>query len=126
VTFLLLCGTLPFVDKDVHNVFRKICRANVEFEDKYWTHISLEARDFITKLLVVNPKDRLTVQQALDHKWLTSDQVGTDYHLSENLEQMRDFVLKRKLRAAVYTVMATNKLTSLGYQLRMATQGLPE
>ena len=124
VTFLLLRGDVPFNDRDVRSLFRKICRGNVEFEDRYWEHISSEAKNFIEKLLVIDPTQRLSAKNALDHPWLTSDHVGSDYHLSDNLEQLRIFGLKRKLRAAVYTVIAMNKLTSLGFQSKMATEGL--
>lgn len=36
--------------------------------------ISREAKDFIRKLIQVNPKRRMTVDQALDHPWFVKQQ----------------------------------------------------
>ncbi len=37
---------------------------------RYWDNVSEPARDFIRKLLVVDPLRRLTAKQALRHKWI--------------------------------------------------------
>lgn len=39
-------------------------------KDDAWSSISEVAKDFVFKLLVVNPKDRLTTEQALDHPFI--------------------------------------------------------
>ena len=127
VTFFLLGGYFPFDDSDQKRLFRKIVAGKITFDDdKYWKHISADAKNFIEMLLTVNPKQRLTAQEALLHPWLYLDHVGTDHQLSDNLERLQKFNLKRKLRAAVYTVIATNKFTSLGFQFRMASAGLTD
>lgn len=36
-----------------------------------WTDISKEAQDLISKILVVDPEMRLTVDQCLDHPWFS-------------------------------------------------------
>lgn len=38
-------------------------------EDDLWKNISDEAKDFIKCMLEVDPKDRITTEKALDHKW---------------------------------------------------------
>ena len=127
VTFFLLGGYFPFDDSDQKRLFRKIVAGKITFDDdKHWKHISADAKNFIEMLLTVNPKQRLTAQEALLHPWLYLDHVGTDHQLSDNLERLQKFNLKRKLRAAVYTVIATNKFTSLGFQFRMASAGLTD
>lgn len=40
------------------------------FEDEWWSRISFEARDFISKLLVYHPDGRMDVRMALRHPWL--------------------------------------------------------
>jgi len=115
ITYILLGGYPPFADKDMKNMYRKICTARFQFHDKYWSQVSDLAKDFISKLLVVDPTKRLTAEEALDHPWFTSNEKSMAMEsLMENLEKLRVFNLKRKLRAAVYAVIATNKLTSLG------------
>lgn len=40
-------------------------------EGEPWTDISEEAKDLISKILVVDPEKRLTVDECLDHHWFT-------------------------------------------------------
>jgi serine/threonine protein kinase len=51
-------------------VFEQIMKADFDFPDPYWTEISKEAKDFISKLLVVESKKRLTAKQAMEHPWI--------------------------------------------------------
>ncbi|XP_069817386.1 serine/threonine-protein kinase Chk2 isoform X2 [Dendropsophus ebraccatus] len=38
-----------------------------------WSHVSQPAQDLVKKLLVVDPNNRLTIKQALEHPWLQDD-----------------------------------------------------
>lgn len=37
--------------------------------EKDWSSISDEAKDFVKKLLIKNPKKRMTAQEGLNHPW---------------------------------------------------------
>jgi len=39
----------------------------LDFPDPYWSEISAEAKDLVNKLLTVDPKQRFTAQQVLQH-----------------------------------------------------------
>lgn len=43
------------------------------FSKDYWKPISDEGKDMISKLLVMNPKQRMDATQALQHKWLSKE-----------------------------------------------------
>ena len=43
---------------------------------RYWDKISLDAKDFVGKLLVVDPKQRMDCRAALKHRWLVSEQAA--------------------------------------------------
>ena len=43
-------------------------RGNYSMEGPTWQTVTSETKDLIKKLLVVNPKDRLTIEQALQHE----------------------------------------------------------
>ena len=45
-----------------------------------WDPISEKAKDFVRKMLTVDPKQRLTVDQCLEHEWL-KDEAGKNQHL---------------------------------------------
>uniref|UniRef100_UPI0039813FD3 protein kinase domain-containing protein n=1 Tax=Salmonella sp. s51228 TaxID=3159652 RepID=UPI0039813FD3 len=39
----------------------------------YWDEISSTARDFISKLLILDPKQRMTCKECMKHPWLVSE-----------------------------------------------------
>ena len=59
VLFILLSGSPPFYDEDNFALFEKIKACQYNFDAPSWTSISAEAKDFISKLLVANPDERL-------------------------------------------------------------------
>jgi len=71
ITYILLCGFPPFYNEHLPDLFEQIMKAEYEFIPEYWSDVSEDAKDFIRKLLVVEPKERMTSKQALTHSWLT-------------------------------------------------------
>eukprot|EP01101_Sappina_pedata_P012037 TRINITY_DN81_c1_g1_i1.p1 TRINITY_DN81_c1_g1~~TRINITY_DN81_c1_g1_i1.p1 ORF type:complete len:317 (-),score=143.89 TRINITY_DN81_c1_g1_i1:122-1018(-) len=72
ITYILLCGFPPFYDECLNNLFEEIMEARYEFPEEYWGHISEEAKDFVARLLLVNPEQRMTASQALEHPWIVN------------------------------------------------------
>jgi calcium-dependent protein kinase len=64
-----LCGYPPFSGKSSKDVLAKIKRGKVEFDFNDWKHISNEALDLIVKMLTVDIADRISIDDALEHKW---------------------------------------------------------
>ena len=61
VLFIMLSGLQPFVDSDdKFEIYDKIKRCDYNFNAPMWSNVSEEAKDFISKLLVVDPEARLT------------------------------------------------------------------
>jgi serine/threonine protein kinase len=75
IVFLLLGGYAPFDEPDLKTQYSRIVEADYEYKDEYWEHASDDARDFIDKLLVVNPAERMTARVASMHKWITECEV---------------------------------------------------
>lgn len=128
--YILLCGYPPFHNKDTQKLYKLICSGQVTFQGKYWGAISNEAKQFIKALLTTEAKKRLTAKDARSHPWLSSPQDQSSLLQSMSLtdvlvqERLRIFNARRKVRAAVYTVIATNKFTSLGIQFHSAVIGV--
>jgi calcium/calmodulin-dependent protein kinase I len=77
ITYVLLCGFPPFFAKTQPALFEKIIKAEYSFPDPEWTYVSETAKDFIRKLLVLDPKKRLTAEEALEHPFLSGGDLGT-------------------------------------------------
>lgn len=72
VMYIILSGIPPFVGKTENEVISNISSGNVTFTGSAWKDVSNHAKDLITRLLRVNPDERLSPQQALDHPWLST------------------------------------------------------
>jgi len=119
IAYILIGGYPPFIEQNQRELFRKIKRGSYEFHVEYWGQISREAKDLIAALLTVDPKRRLDAKASLTEAWMTgSDDYLVGQDLGLNLVEFKRYNAKRKLRQAVLTLMATNKMTSLGYQFR--------
>jgi len=53
-------------------LLRLIRDTEVSYDDP-WKVISDEGKDFIKKLLVKDPEDRMTAKQALMHPWIVNN-----------------------------------------------------
>lgn len=69
ITYVLLGGSSPFRGNNDRETLTKIQEGRWEFRDSIWEHISPEAKDFISKLLVYTASGRMDVKTALRHPW---------------------------------------------------------
>lgn len=72
LTYVLLSGMSPFGGDDKQETFCNITTANLDFPIQYFADTSDDAIDFIGKLIVKEPKKRLSCVQAINHTWLTT------------------------------------------------------
>ncbi|KAH0786405.1 calcium/calmodulin-dependent protein kinase type 1D-like [Histomonas meleagridis] len=73
VTFMLLSGNRPFNEDDQHDLLTKAIRGEYTLEADAWQHVSESAKDFVTNLLQPDPEKRMTVGEAIAHKWLKEE-----------------------------------------------------
>ena len=64
VCYILLCGYQPFSGNTRNELFGHILDCDYAL-DESWDDISREAKDFIKRLLCVNPDKRLSCEEAL-------------------------------------------------------------
>ncbi|KAH9627259.1 hypothetical protein KSS87_004655 [Heliosperma pusillum] len=65
ILYALLCGTLPFDDENIPNLFKKIKGGIYTLP----SHLSPGARDLIPKMLVVDPMKRIAIPDIRQHSW---------------------------------------------------------
>ena len=69
ITYIMLYGRLPFWDKDRSKLSLKVTKANPVYKPYGNMHISDEAKNFIQNLLIKDQYKRMSIKQALEHKW---------------------------------------------------------
>ncbi|GAM21222.1 hypothetical protein SAMD00019534_043970 [Acytostelium subglobosum LB1] len=72
IAYIILCGFPPFGNPSDKDFFDRVKKGGFSFPSPYWDNISLEAKDLIMKLIVVDADKRLTIEQTLDHPWFTN------------------------------------------------------
>jgi len=92
-------------------MFKLIKSANYEFDETYWSDVSDTAKDLIKKLLTVDGQSRLTVDQLLNHPWLTGSVPEQD--ISNALKELKKFQAKRRWKAGFGAVKAANRMKKL-------------
>ncbi|KIP09881.1 hypothetical protein PHLGIDRAFT_102234 [Phlebiopsis gigantea 11061_1 CR5-6] len=69
VLYTLLCGFPPFYDESINVLTEKVARGHYTFLSPWWDSISASAKDLITHLLCVDPAQRYTIDEFLNHPW---------------------------------------------------------
>ncbi|KLO18071.1 Pkinase-domain-containing protein [Schizopora paradoxa] len=69
VLYTLLCGFPPFYDESINVLTEKVARGYYTFLSPWWDDISASSKDLITHLLCVDPAQRYTIQEFLNHPW---------------------------------------------------------
>lgn len=72
IAFMLLSSEKPFYSKKRRRVIDKIMRCDYSFDSPVWELISADAKDFVSSLIVLDPKQRMNAKQALEHPWFTN------------------------------------------------------
>ena len=69
ISYILLFGKIPFYDDNKNVLRKKIINNKPVYKGFDYPSISNFALNFIQKLLIKNQEKRMTVEQALNHKW---------------------------------------------------------
>lgn len=96
ILYVLLSGTLPFDAEDTFELTKQICRCQLDFTKPEWSNISKSAIDLIQQMLQFEPGQRITVENALKHDWITGN--APKVELGDLREHLKKFNLQRKLK----------------------------
>ncbi|CAL7950762.1 unnamed protein product [Xylocopa violacea] len=94
-TYVLLTGFSPFGGETDQETFQNISLGEVDFPEELFGDISAQAKDFVGKLLVLDPSARLTAKQCLRHDWLRGAPTQASPHLRRYLSKSRELLLER-------------------------------
>eukprot|EP00597_Dinobryon_sp_UTEXLB2267_P019024 CAMPEP_0201098574 /NCGR_PEP_ID=MMETSP0812-20130820/7620_1 /ASSEMBLY_ACC=CAM_ASM_000668 /TAXON_ID=98059 /ORGANISM="Dinobryon sp., Strain UTEXLB2267" /LENGTH=521 /DNA_ID=CAMNT_0047354073 /DNA_START=670 /DNA_END=2235 /DNA_ORIENTATION=- len=117
VLYVMLFGQPPFDNPKPSILYKDIIKGHYSVPDGFG--ISNEALDLMHSLLTVDPSKRLTVDQALAHVWLHSDDLHSR-DLSRSAQELRRYRARQHFRSTVKAVMAANLFRRMGEHYRIA------
>ncbi|KAG6826472.1 hypothetical protein H0H92_015661 [Tricholoma furcatifolium] len=119
VTYFLLAGYTPF-DRDTQRAeMEAIIAGDYKFEPvEYWANVSETAKDFVRSCLTLDPKQRPTASEVLQHKWLAdekphfvSDETGEPTDLLPHVKKA--FNAKQLWKKAGTSIRAVHRMATL-------------
>ncbi|CAG9334380.1 unnamed protein product [Blepharisma stoltei] len=107
ILYILLCGYPPFFARTDAGIMERVRLGRFNFDRAEWNGVTEQAKDLIRHLLVLNVDQRYTVEQALAHPWIASNDVLPDQPLNLSVDSLRDFVGGHRLKKAVLMCIAS-------------------
>ncbi|KAL8129455.1 hypothetical protein V2J09_018610 [Rumex salicifolius] len=107
IFYILLSGVPPFWGETEGEIFDEVLNGELDFTADPWPNISEEAKDLIHKMLIRDPKERLTAHEALCHPWIMADGLAPDKPLDPAiLTRLKQFSSMNKLKKMALRVIA--------------------
>ena len=75
ILYVCLAGYPPFASRANRSLNQQVMAGSYSFPDQFWRDVSDKAKDLIKKLLTVDPNQRLTVAEALEHPWIKDEKM---------------------------------------------------
>ena len=72
ISYILLCGFLPFEGESTLDLFRVIRKAEYKFPSPHWDPVSPMAKDFVRRLLKSDPNQRMSTKDVKTHPFITN------------------------------------------------------
>jgi len=107
ITYLLLTGRPPFYGRDNQEILRKILKAKIKWPRS--NRLSKTAKDFVTGLIKIDTKKRMSAEDCLKHPWLSGSAAHADLG-SKLLSDLCNWSKATKLKK-VLVRMLSNELT---------------
>jgi 5'-AMP-activated protein kinase catalytic alpha subunit len=101
ILYALLCGSLPFDDESIPNLFKKIKSGMYSLP----SHLSSLSRDLIPRMLVVDPLKRITIPEIRQHPWF-QHKLPQYLHFTPDMLEQQEKVLDHETADEVALVAA--------------------
>eukprot|EP01126_Amoeba_proteus_P053739 TRINITY_DN656_c0_g1_i19.p1 TRINITY_DN656_c0_g1~~TRINITY_DN656_c0_g1_i19.p1 ORF type:complete len:447 (+),score=70.01 TRINITY_DN656_c0_g1_i19:324-1664(+) len=109
--YILLSGIHPFQIEDEDLMLDNIEEGKWRWLGPNWNSISPEAKDLISHMMNPDPQTRFTVDQCLNSAWMKGH--APDIELDTIKDEIKSFQAKKRLKGAIFSVLATNKLANM-------------
>ncbi|CAL1370727.1 unnamed protein product [Linum trigynum] len=107
MVYILLSGGPPFWAETEDEIFQEVLHGELDFTAYPWPHISDSAKEIVKKMLVRDPKKRISTHEVLCHPWVREDGVAPDKPLDPAvLSRLKQFSAMNKLKKMALRVIA--------------------
>lgn len=99
LTYLFLCGRHPFRGNSTTEIFESILTDGANFSESQWSIVSPLGVDFVSKILVKNPTNRISASSALEHQWFHEPiqdmiQTAESFISKSSAARLQNYVMK--------------------------------
>ena len=108
--YCLLSGHFPFYGKNEEEITSKILSGKFEFDIELFNDISEEANDLITKCLKYDVSRRITVEEAINHKFFYNLNYSSKF-TEDEIKKLKSIILfnkNSKFYQLVFTYLSYN------------------
>jgi len=117
IAYLLISGGVsPFWAGNRYRTMAKTLSCDYTFELSNFEKISDEAKDFVSKLLLLQPQERFTALECLSHPWLTDNRVYVDVLHTLQTAWMKGILARRRWHRWFHAITATRRIKNLTSQ----------
>eukprot|EP00933_Yihiella_yeosuensis_P053906 TRINITY_DN52220_c0_g1_i1.p1 TRINITY_DN52220_c0_g1~~TRINITY_DN52220_c0_g1_i1.p1 ORF type:complete len:490 (-),score=118.13 TRINITY_DN52220_c0_g1_i1:303-1772(-) len=107
IAYILLCGYPPFYGDGDDQILKAVKKGHLQFASPDWDHVSDGAKDFIKKMLTMNPNRRPSSSDMLLHQWLTSSAEAATGKVTANLgSKLKEFNSTSRMKKVALTLIA--------------------
>ncbi|KAA0707252.1 Myosin light chain kinase 2, skeletal/cardiac muscle [Triplophysa tibetana] len=116
VTYMLLSGLSPFLGDDDNQTLNNVLLGNWYFDEDAFEHVSAEARDFVTNLLIRERSGRLSAAQCLKHPWLNniSEKAKSSNIVLKSQVLLKKYMARRMWKKNYIAIAAANRFKKIG------------
>ncbi|XP_077074611.1 myosin light chain kinase 2, skeletal/cardiac muscle [Siphateles boraxobius] len=116
VTYMLLSGLSPFLGDDDGQTLNNVLMGNWYFDEDAFEHVSAEARDFVSNLLIKERSGRMSATQSLKHPWLNniSEKAKSSNIVLKSQVLLKKYMARRMWKKNYIAIAAANRFKKIG------------
>ncbi|XP_030623520.1 myosin light chain kinase 2, skeletal/cardiac muscle [Chanos chanos] len=116
VTYMLVSGLSPFLGDDDSQTLNNVLMVNWYFDEDAFEHVSAEAKDFISNLLIRERSGRLSAAQCLKHPWLNniSEKAKKSNIVLKSQVLLKKYMARKMWKKNYIAIAAANRFKRLG------------
>lgn len=109
IFYILLSGSPPFNGNNDDEILNSVQRGKYHFDFPEFQQVSEYAKNLIAKMLSFNPKQRISILDALNDIWFKVVLSKKESSLNPNvLINLKNFNIKNKMQEAIYFFIVNN------------------